>query len=215
MTHPEQLGFGFDEILREQETAHLPGTMEEGIPYFRKLIERHNEAMLAGDAETAMAIREEATELAYKLNGNSTAIKGGPDASCYVLERATPAPAGAVPLWGQTGEFTIDVDGMKIRIEQDGMFGLGTSVAFWPGFSAHAVDDDKPFLSETGYRSFLGIHADTVPGITPDMFARDVILSHIRGKPKGKIAKIERSYVEREMARRADKDNQQKESQHV
>src|SRR5580704_4623614 len=69
MTDPQQLGFGFEEILREQETAHIPGTMEEGIPYFRKLIERHNEAMMAGDEEKTMAIRAEAHELACKLNG--------------------------------------------------------------------------------------------------------------------------------------------------
>jgi hypothetical protein len=163
--------------------------------------------MLAGDAEKAMAIREEAHELAYKLNGNDAAIKGGPDAPCYVLERATAAPAGTVPMWGQTGEFPIEVDGMRLRIEQDGIFGMGTAVAFWPGFSAHAVDYDKPFLSETGYRSFLGIHADTVPGMTPETFARDIIHSYLVGKPKGKKAKIERSYVEREMARRAAKAN--------
>jgi hypothetical protein len=28
MTQPEQRGFGFDAMLHEQETAHLPGTME-------------------------------------------------------------------------------------------------------------------------------------------------------------------------------------------
>src|SRR5580704_14958704 len=110
MTQPRQLGFGFDDMLREQETAHLPGTMEEAIPYYRKLIERHHAAMLAGDEKAAMAIREEAHELAYKVNGGKSGIKGGPDAPCYVLERATEAPAGVVPMWGQTGNFTIDVD---------------------------------------------------------------------------------------------------------
>lgn len=60
MTQPQQLGFGFDEMLREQETAHLPGTMEAAIPYFRKLIERHHEAMMAGDHDEVMAVRKEA-----------------------------------------------------------------------------------------------------------------------------------------------------------
>ena len=80
---------------------------------------------------------------------------------------AGPAPEGTVPLWGQAGSFTIDVDGMKVRIEQEGMFGIGAGFSFWPAFSAYAVDYAKPFLSETGYRSFLGAQAEVMAGITP------------------------------------------------
>jgi hypothetical protein len=36
----------------------------------------------------------------------------------------------------------------------------------------------------------------------PDTFAREIIHSYLSGKPKGKMAKIEQSYVEREMERR-------------
>ncbi|GAB4363606.1 MAG: hypothetical protein Kow0060_20440 [Methylohalobius crimeensis] len=42
------------------------------------------------------------------------------------------------------------------------MFGIGSTAFYWLGFSAHAVEFDKPFLSSTGYRSFLGVHADPV-----------------------------------------------------
>jgi len=209
MTQPQQLGFGFDQMAEEQRTAHIPSTMHEAIPYYRKLIERHNEAMLAGDVPAAMKLREEAHDLAYKLNGGDAGIKGGPDAPCYVLERVTEALAGTIPLWGQTGEFTIDVTGMKVRVEQDGMFGVGTGSMFWPGFGAHAVDYDKPFLSETGYRSFHGAQGSVVPGITPDKYAEEMIRSYMQRECKGKPRKIESSYVEREMARRAAKANPQ------
>ena len=211
MTGSEQLGFGFDEMLREQETAHLPATMEEAIPYYRKLIERHHEAMLAGDVPTAMAIREEAHELAVKVNGGDAGICGGPDAAAYVLERATAAPAGTVPMWGQTGSFTIDVDGTPIRIEQDGIFGTGALHMTWPPFGAHAVDYQRPFISETGYRCFIGAHADMVPGITPDAFARRMIQAYVARESKGKLRKIEGSYVAREMARRAEKEGRAQE----
>ncbi len=211
MTNPQQLGFGFDDMLHEQETAHLPGTIEEAIPYYRKLIERHNEAMLAGDVEKTMAIREDAGELAYKVNGGDAGIKAGPDAPCYVLERATAAPAGTVPMWGQTGEFTITVGNMSVRIEQQGMFGTGASSMLWPGFGAHAVDYNKPFVSETGYHCFIGCHADMVPGITPDVFARRMIEAYVARECKDKLRKIERSYVEREMARREEKSQQERE----
>jgi hypothetical protein len=53
--------------------------MDEGIPYYRKLIERHHEAMLAADVEKTMAIRGEAQDLAVKLNGGKLlGICGGP-----------------------------------------------------------------------------------------------------------------------------------------
>ena len=71
-------------------------------------------------------------------------------------------------MWGQTGQFTINMGTMPVRIEQDGMFGVGAMHMTWPGFSAHAVDYQKPFISETGFRSFIGCHADMLPGITPD-----------------------------------------------
>jgi hypothetical protein len=198
MTGGEQLGFGFDEMLGEQETAHLPSTRDEAVPFYRKLIERHHAAMLAGDVEKTMAIRGEAQDLAVKLNGGTLlGICGGPDAPACVLERETAASPGAVPKWGQDGTFTIDVNGMKVRIEQDGMFGAGTGSMFWPGFGAHAVDYQRPFISETGYRSFIGCQADVVAGITPDEFARETIEAHILRDCKGKLRKIDRSYVER------------------
>src|SRR5580698_1327560 len=126
MNHPQQLGFGFDEMLREQETAHLPNTMEEAIPYYRKMLERHHAAMIAGDIPEAMKILEEASALATKLNGNDPCGISCRDGPGGILERETAAPAGTVPMWGQEGNFIIDVNGMKVRIEQDGLFGIGT-----------------------------------------------------------------------------------------
>ena len=117
-------------------------------------------------------------------------MKGGPDAPCYVLERATAAPAGTVPLYGQTGDFTIDVNGMRVRIEMDGMYGIGMmSNSPAPGFSVHAVDYDKPFISETGYRSFIGYRPGMPPGTTPDELVRQVIKAHISGSLKASSGK--------------------------
>ena len=211
MKQPQQLGFGFEEMIEAERTAHIPSTMEEAVPYYRKLIERHNEAMMAGDKDAAMAVRADADDLAYKLNGNDIGIKGGPDSIASQLERATAAPDGTVPMWGQTGNFTIDVDGTKIRIEQDGIFATGSHAMFWLAFSAHAVDYDKPFISETGYRSFIGVFAPPEPGVTPEDFAKGVIRGYLKREHKGKPYKIEQGYVEREMARRAEKSAQEHE----
>lgn len=131
-------------------------------------------------------------------------ILGDHDAPGYVLARETTATPSTVPLWGQTGEFTIDVDGMTVRIEQNGIFGIGSSHMFWPGFVAHAVEYDKPFLSETGYRSFIGAQGTVVSGFTPDRYAEEIIRSYIQRECKGKVLRIKQTYVEREMARRAE-----------
>jgi hypothetical protein len=68
---------------------------------------------------------------------------------------------------------------MRVRIELQGMFGIGSTFCLFPGFYAHAVDRDRPFLSETGFRSFLGVSGQLVPGLTLDEFARADITTYM------------------------------------
>jgi hypothetical protein len=189
---------GFDGLLASAETAnnarqeeracaHLPSGMNEGLPFFRELIERHHRAMLAGDADTVHQLREEAGQLALKLNGFDPGILADHDAAGNVLDRATAAPVGTVPLWGQSGSFEIACDGMRVCIEMEGLFGIGATSMAWLGFAVHAVEWDKPFLSETGYRSFLGAGGILQPGFTPDTFAAAIVTAHVRGALKGKL----------------------------
>jgi len=202
---PDTGQLGFDALLRgaeadnrarriERETAHLPGAMAEALPYFRVLLRQHHAAMLAGNIDETMRLREEARKLALKLNGGEPGILAGPEAPGCVLDRETAAAAGEVPLWGQSGSFLIECDGMQVRIEIDGLFGIGARCGYWPGFSAHAVAHDRPFLSETGYRSFLGIHAEAEAGVLPGEFARRVIAAHVRRALKGRLVPIEERY---------------------
>jgi hypothetical protein len=198
-----QLGFGdlltdADEANTQRKidraTAHLPGTMAEALPFYRGMIDRHHAAMLAAGIEEAMRIREDAHRLAAKLNGGTCGIIAGPDAPGCVLERETEAAPGTVPLWGQAGDFTLTVDAMRVRIEIKGMFGIGSTFCLFPSFYARAVDWDRPFLSETGFRSFLGLSGDLAPGLTPEEFVRAVIASHVRGELKGRLRAIEPRY---------------------
>jgi len=197
-----QLGFG--DLLAEadaentrrafdRQTAHLPDTMPEGIAYFRDLIERHHVAMLIADEMEVAAIREEARHLARKLNGGDVGILAHEDASGYVLARETAADEDQVPLWGQTGSFVIEVCGVRFRIEMEGLFGIG-SHSPWLGFSAHAVDLDRPFVSDTGYRSFLGAWMEPTQGIAPDIFAAEIITAYVRRDLKGHLVKIHDRY---------------------
>lgn len=200
---PEQLGFG--DLLASADTAnatqklaracvHLPDTYEEAIPFFRSMIGRHHAAMLAGDAATAMQLREEADLLATKLNNFEGGILADADSPGNVLDRATRARKGTVPLWGQSGSFIIDIDGMRVRIAMDGIFALASNVYHWLGFAAHAVDWDKPFLSETGFRSFIAIGGELVAGFTPDRLAREAIAAQVKRENKGKLLAIKPEY---------------------
>lgn len=203
---PAQLGFGglleaadADNAARvfDRRTAHLPGSMEDGVVYFRGLIDRHHAAMMIGDVKTVMALRAEAGDLAVKLNRGEPGILADETAAGCVLVARTAAASDAVPFWGQRGTFIIDASGMRVRIEMDGLFGIGCSFSFWPGFAAHAVHEDRPFLSETGYRSFLGIHAEPVAGLTPDQFAARVIEAFVGHDLKGRLKAIEPRWRER------------------
>lgn len=102
----------------ERETAHLPGTFAEALPFYRTLIERHHAAMIAVDVDETMRLRDEAHKLALRLNDGKPGILAHDDAPGYVLERETAVVPGAVPLWGQTGDFIIIVDAIRVRIEQ-------------------------------------------------------------------------------------------------
>jgi hypothetical protein len=109
--------------------------------------------MIAGDAGTVMTLRDEAHNLALRLNNGEPGILAGPDAPGCMLENMSAAEAEVIPRWGQRGSFTIEVQDMRVRIEMEGLFGIGSRHCPWMNFSAHAVDWDKPFLSETGNRS--------------------------------------------------------------
>lgn len=196
---PAQLGF--DDLLAETDKAneraafekqygHLPGTMEEALPFYRDLIEQHHAAMLAADRAEIFRLRDVAESLALRLNNGKPGILAGPDAPGCMLARLTFAGEGAVPLWGQGGSFIVKVKTMRVRIDMDGLYGIGARSSPWMNFSANAVDRDKPFLSETGYRSFLGISADIVPGMTPDAFAVSVIKEYVRVHLKGRLVAI-------------------------
>ncbi|NTG61825.1 hypothetical protein G6L45_16215 [Agrobacterium rhizogenes] len=68
------------------------------------------------------------------------------DAWSWVMN-AISAENGEIPLFGQKARFEIEVAGCRVDMDYDGMFGIC-------GGSAHVIDWEKPFFSETGYRSF-------------------------------------------------------------
>lgn len=183
-----QGGFNFEAAAPIAITRDLPA---DPIAHYRGLIDQHHAAMMAADHDRALEIRKKAHDLADDMNGGTSLGILEAEGSATKLGQATKAEINAVPLWGQIGDFVVMVGEMPVRIELDGIFGIGASMCYWIGFAARRVEG-HPFFTETGYRSFLGIHAEVVPGITPDEYARKVIQSHIdslkpQRKPRKKV----------------------------
>ncbi|MCC8429883.1 hypothetical protein LJ725_12960 [Reyranella aquatilis] len=174
----------------EEAHAHLPDSMEAALPYYRTLIERHHAAMQAGDVDAVTRLRSDAHELAYKLNGFNPGILADDEAPGCVLDRLTRADEGNVPLWGQSGSFEIQHKAMRVRIEMDGLFGIGATHMSWLSFSAHAIEQSRPFLSDTGYRSFMGVGGALRAGFTPDIFAASIVEAFVERDMKGRLKKI-------------------------
>jgi hypothetical protein len=174
----------------EKAAGHLPATMEDALPFFRALLERHHAAMLAVDVEQVRRIRTEADLLAVKLNGRCRGYLATETSPGCVLRRETQSEDGTVPLWGQKGSFMLEFDTFSVRIETPGIFGGLHFDRFWLGFDAHAIDRDRPFISESGFRSFLSVGATTWPNITVDIFCRGIIDAHVRDVLKGNLVAI-------------------------
>jgi len=68
------------------------------------------------------------------------------DARIWLLEQFR-ARDGDIPMFGQPGRFLVELFGCRVDFRYGGLFAIC-------GGDAHAVDLDKPFFSETGYRSF-------------------------------------------------------------
>lgn len=195
----DQLGFGAmledaarDNAARvfERETAHLPATWDEALPYHHQQIADHHAAMLETDFEAAMAIRKEAHLLATKLNGGKLGILAGDDAPGCKLDKQAAATEGTAPLWGQSGVFEVNVFGAHACVEMGGMFGIGATAMPYLGFSVRAVDASKPFLSSTGYRSFLGCTVAPECGMTPEGFVHRILETYIAQELRGKLVPI-------------------------
>jgi hypothetical protein len=190
---------GFDGLLRQAEDAnrlrrferasgHLPSELEAAIRLHRQQIKQHDAAVRALDLAAAEAINKEAHLMAVRVNHGEAGILASKDSPGSILTTRCAARAGKVPLWGQAGRFTLMVAGVPVLVAMDGMFGLCGSIS---GFSTHVVDQDRPFVSPTGYRSFLCCRVELVAGMTTGDFAQRAIADHVAGEMKGKLVPID------------------------
>ncbi|WP_238365427.1 hypothetical protein [Mesobacterium pallidum] len=201
-TQPDQLGF--QDLLEEaaagnaarrfaKETKHLPGDMQAARACHREQIETHHTAMLACDFDAALAIRKEAHQLARKLNGGNPGILAHDDAPGNVLARDCAALPGDMPLWGQEGTFCLSAAGAEMSVRFHGMFGIGATAMPYLGFEIRATDPAQPFVSATGYRSFLGVSVAPKPGMIPAAFACRVVEVYVAEELEGRLVAVRKA----------------------
>lgn len=200
MTSPP-MQLGFDALLAEadgdnaarafeKEAAHLPSAVPEAVAFHRKQIDAHHAAMLACDFEQAFAIRREAHLLAKKMNGGNPGILAHDDTPGCVLARSCAAPSGEEPLWGQDGVFDVEIAGSSTCVTMHGMFGIGATAMTYLGFEVRAIEANKPFLSSTGYRSFLGCSVAPEAGLSVRGFVERVLEHYVTHDLRGRLVPI-------------------------
>jgi hypothetical protein len=146
----------------------------------RAQVARYHDAVLAGDLEALDLSQSTYEALVYVLNGHTMfGSAADEDRATHVLARAVAAPPGQVPCWGQSGDFLVEVDGMRVRVE------FAKGLHNHHGITLHAVDLDRPFLSETGYRSHF-VTVTSHLGETVEQAVRRAIAQVLEseGKPK-------------------------------
>ncbi|KND60575.1 hypothetical protein BVER_05652 [Candidatus Burkholderia verschuerenii] len=147
---------------RDRKAAELAASMPEDraglLAVTAEATAEFHAAVLACDDAAAQIAADRYDAAVWKLNGGTSfgvMDSSNPEAGGILAEAHCRADAGTVPMWNQTGEFLITVQGVRAVVRvRDGFGRFRVSMGF------HVVDADKPFISETGYRS----HFDTARG---------------------------------------------------
>jgi len=161
-----QLGSKQGGLELPKDLTHLPSTVADLVPLYRACIVRFDAAVHARDFDAAAAAASDAHDVVIERAKSLPRFTAGRRRSglrynfydvAQIFERLTRAAPGAVPLFGQTGEFVTMCSLTRVRFKTQGLAGIGVSAYGGRvlGFDIRAVEWDRGFYTETGYRSFL------------------------------------------------------------
>lgn len=159
--------------------AELPSEIDGLMAAAKQAVFDCDTAVLSGEMLKASLASKLYDAVIWKLNGgtflgshdcsNLAASAGG------LVERHCRARAGVVPRWGELGEFLITVQGVRCLVVVK--YGWGDLTKSCIEF--HAVDLDRPFVSETGY---LADFIEAAPGHTVDNVAAEAFAAFLSGR---------------------------------
>lgn len=177
------------EAIAAALAATLPADRDELLAAAVSAVVEIDAAIMRGDDAAAELAAEKHAAIIWKMNGGTHfGSMADDDAPGRVIERHCAAVPGEVPLWGQRGQFLVERGNVRALVEYEAGFGgpLGAHFQF------HALDLDKPFISETGYRS----HFDTARGCMTVAEVAGGILSAMLAEKKRPVM-IQASYRDR------------------
>jgi hypothetical protein len=143
-----------------------------------RLVDAINAAILAGDLAGAELASAKYSAIVWKQNGGTlSGSYAGPSSPGVKLDAHCAARPGDVPKWGQHGDFLVERQGMRVWVHYEPWSG-----AIRAHFELNVVDLDRPFLSETGYRS----HFQTVkPGDAVKTVAEGIVDAFLMQRRRG------------------------------
>lgn len=163
-----------DKAKINEVAATLPTDRATLLQEAAEAVAALNSAVLEGDDDAADAAADRYDAAVIVLNGGTffgCMDRNNPDAGGILAENHCRAEPGTVPSWGQNGEFMITVSGIRaVVVVKEGFSRLCYSFEF------HAVDADRPFISETGFKSH---YEDARGGMTVDQVARAVFTAYL------------------------------------
>ncbi|MDP3853175.1 ParB/RepB/Spo0J family partition protein [Phenylobacterium sp.] len=153
--------------LTAEERAALLETARIALVSYDAAIRRR-------DTDAAGAFAEEYDQVVYAFNGGESIGSAAPrddgrQSACAEVAEALAAPIGEAPMYGQSGLFKLDINGMAVIVKAKGRLSK-----YVPGGDAdlNIADLDAPFLSNTGYRSCLGVRG---PGTFAEGITRHIV----------------------------------------
>lgn len=130
--------------------SSLPADDAARIDVARAAIEAAHQAILDEDEAAFATAVQQYDAVIYALNGFTFFASEADEGGATRLRKALAAAPGAVPLWGQAGEFLIDHAGMRAIVQMNGGFGM------WGYCSLRAASAGGLFVSDTGFLSLMG-----------------------------------------------------------
>lgn len=133
--------------LRDDFRAGLPTDSNGLTEEYRSHLKQYHAAVVANDQEAQREIGNAMKAIAEHVEDHvelsNRCFYGAAD---WLQDRAA-SPDGKEPMFGQRGRLLLTIAGCETDFEYDGLFGIC-------GGRAHVVHLDRPFYSETGFRSF-------------------------------------------------------------
>lgn len=152
----KKLGIGNDDLVGESLYAVLSAELSDDIELlkadYRQALSRFDAALVRGAKEVAGDLKLMMEAILWHANGKTRSSIAVNERPVSIRQSAAPAP-GSVPMWGQSGAFAIEVEGLSAIVRLEASYFGGPRLEYhpvrfdarWPGgswFSASVRYDE-------------------------------------------------------------------------